>query len=107
MSKLSTASSKFVQEAHIELDDEDYIVLRELTEKEMLSLSADEGSKNVEVLGKLMPLCMIDHSFETDDGEKAATADVVAMLKKSGSKYMEIVTAWMNLIPLSKKSGEK
>lgn len=107
MSKLSTAATKFVRDARIELDGEDYIVLRELTEKEMLTLSADEGAKNIEVLGKLMPSCMIDHSFEDDNGDKAEPAAVVAMLKQSCSKYSEIIEHWVKLLPLAKTSGEK
>lgn len=107
MSKLKDIASKYVLNTRIELNDDDYLVLRELTEKEMFSFDQENGKANMELLSKLMPECIIEHSFENEDGEKASSKDVVKELQKSGSTYMSIVEKWMQSLPLANKSGEK
>lgn len=107
MSKLKDIASKYVLNTRIELNDDDYLILRELTEKEMFSFDQDNGKANMELLSKIMPECIIEHSFENEDGEKASTKDVVKELQKSGSTYMSIVEKWMQSLPLANKSGGK
>ena len=107
MSKLKDIASKYVLNTRIELNDDDYLILRELTEKEMFSFDQENGKANMDLLSKILPECIIEHSFENEDGEKASTKDVVKELQKSGSTYISIVEKWMQSLPLANKSGGK
>ena len=108
MSKLKDIASKYVLNTRIELNDDDYLILRELTEKEMFSFDQENGKANMELLSKIMPECIIEHSFENEDGEKASTKDVVKELQKIRlyvHEYSREVDAIA--LPLANKSGGK
>jgi hypothetical protein len=57
----------------------------------------------MEVLKKLLPSCIVSHSF-TDDNDEVAKAELVAKeLSKSASLYMDILQTWIQSIPFTKR----
>lgn len=103
--ELNKIKEKYVFTTRIELDDNDFIELREPTTLELKDFS-DDDKKNFEILRKLFPKCIIDHSF-TNEGEKAGNEDVANALIESGSTYSQIIETWMESIPFKKKLGKK
>jgi hypothetical protein len=103
--KISEAKKKYLFTTKIELDDEDYVVLREPTIQEMQMFSGDDkDKKNYEAVEKLFPVCLIDHSFYEDDGvTKAKNTAVYEILKDSSSLYTEIVDTWFKSIPFQSR----
>jgi hypothetical protein len=105
--KLSEASEKFIFKVRIELEDEgEFVVLREPTTLEMKDFS-DDGKKNSELLMKLFPNCIVEHSFTQDDNSISSNKDVANFLLKSGTLYSKIITQWLEALPLAKKNEEK
>lgn len=105
--KLSEAQAKYIFTTRIELEDEgDYIVLREPTTLEMREFGED-GKKNADLLIKLFPTCIIEHSFENDDGTLSDTKAVANFLLKSGTLYTRIIETWMEALPIKKKKEKE
>lgn len=102
---LKEASEKLIFTVRFDIDDNDYIVLREPTMLEVKDFS-DNGQRNLEVLQNIFPLCIVDHSF-TDGGVKAAAKDVAKVLMNSGTLFSEIIETWMNAITLKKTKSKK
>lgn len=99
MIRLSDANKKYIFTTKIEIDDEgNYVELREPTQKEISGMTED-GMKNLELLGKIFPDCLIGSSIVDDDGQSAKAADVYNLLSKSGSMFPEILTTWLQSIP--------
>lgn len=103
MSKLSEKNYVFTNKIMI---DEDFIELREPTSLEIKDLGED-NTKNIEVLKKILPSCIIDSSFEDDDGNKSKASEIVKMLEKSGSMYYEVIQAWQSSIPFGSRISKK
>ncbi|MDR3170323.1 MAG: hypothetical protein LBU17_01705 [Treponema sp.] len=101
---VSKARERYIFTAKIELPNDDtseevdYIVLREPSVEEM-QLFGDDEKKHMEVLKKIFPKCLVDHSFVNEDGTKTRQEDVYAVLKESSSLYTEIIDAWLKSIP--------
>lgn len=103
--KLSEA--KYIFTTRIELDDKgNFIELREPNSLELKDFGED-GKANFELLKKLFPSCIVDHSFEDDDGKKAKPGDVAKVIAESGSLYTEIIQEWLNSIPFGKRRAGK
>lgn len=97
---ISGARAKYIFTTRIELDDGDYIVLREPTTFELKEFG-DDGKENVSILQKIFPLAIVEHSFV--DGDKPAKAtQVAAFLVDSGSTFTKIMNEWMSSLPLGK-----
>lgn len=103
--ELSQAREKYIFTTKIELDDGDYIVVREPTSFELKDFG-DDGKQNIEILQKIFPKCLIESSF-TENGQPAKNEKVSAMLLDSGSRFTEIISVWMESIPLAKKKDKK
>jgi hypothetical protein len=99
--KLSQAKDKYIFFTEIDLGDGDFVKLRELTIGEMDKLKRIKEDDWITELSKLFPSCLIDHSFIKDDDQKASSDEVYNELKQSGTLFMEIITVWMNALPLS------
>jgi hypothetical protein len=101
--KLSETKNKYVFFTEIDLGDGDFLKLRELSIGEMEGLQKAKEEDWIPELSKLFPLCLVDHSFtkNDDDNKKASGAEVYNELKNSGSLFMEIITIWMQSLPLS------
>lgn len=103
MIKLSEFGKNFVFSTRVELPDSEdgsknFIELREPNQKEIINLS-DDGGKNLEMMGKIFPACVIDSSFVKDNGDKASGAEIAEVLRQSGSLFTEIIGTWLNSIP--------
>lgn len=100
---ISQAKSHYVFSTEIKLDEGDSIVLREPTTLELRDLGNEKDENNAfDVLYKIFDNCLISHTF-TDGDKKADDADVIALLKSSGSRFAQILEAWMNSLPLKKR----
>lgn len=97
---IKDAREKFIFTTRIDLDDGEYIVLREPTSYE-LSDFGDDGKKNVEILQKIFPKALIESSF-TDDDKPARAEKVSAFLLDSGTTFTKIINIWMDSLPLDK-----
>ena len=106
---LSDAKKKFVFTTRIELDNNDFIELRELNQSEIKDIGNDDAVQNRESLAKLFPACVVDSSFTRDDGSKATGKEIYEVLKDSGSVMSEILTTWIKSIPFQSrlKKGTK
>lgn len=99
---LSQINQNYVFKTKIEIDEENFIELREPKQGEIISLS-DDGTKNLEMLEKIFPACVIDSSFTKDDGEKASGIEIAKELKNSGSLFTDILTTWLQSIPFQSR----
>lgn len=104
MSKLS--DKNYVFTTKIELDDNDFIVIREPTSLEIKDLGED-NNKNMDLLKKILPNCIVESSFEDDDGNPAKGSAIVKMLESSGSMYFEVLQDWQADIPFGKRRKGK
>lgn len=100
MSEISQAREKYIFTTRIELEDGDYIVMREPTSLELREFGED-GRENVAILQKIFPLAIVEHSF-TDGDKKAKNTQVAAFLLDSGSRFTKIINQWMDALPLEK-----
>lgn len=104
--KLSDFGKKCVFTTKVELDDDNYIIMREPSKDEVLTLS-DDPDKQIETFGKLLPSCIIDSTFENDDGTKANGEQICAILSCSGSLYTDVVKTWLESLPFQSRLKKK
>lgn len=97
MIKLSKLKN-YIFTTKIELDKENYIILREPTQKEIVGISDDEN-KALQTLEKIFPDCVTESTIENDDGTLASGTEIYNALKDSGSMMTEILTTWLQSIP--------
>jgi len=103
--ELTAAQEHYIFTTKIELDDGDYVVLKEPTSF-MLREFNEDGKQNIEILQKIFPKCLIEHSF-TDAGQPAKNEKVSALLLDSGTTFTKIINIWMNALPLDQKKSGK
>lgn len=99
---LSEINQKYVFKTKIELDEENFIELREPKQSEIINLS-DDGNKNLEMLSKIFPACVVDSTFTNKDGNKATGEEIAKELKESGSLFSEILGTWLQSIPFQSR----
>ena len=104
--KLSELQNKFIFKTRIDLDDEDYIVLREPNTAEIAEMSEDE-KKNMKVMEKILPNCIVETSITKDDGSFATGKEICDILKASGSIFTEVLGAWIQSIPFNSRLNPK
>ena len=104
--KLSELQNKFIFKTRIDLDDEDYIVLREPNTAEIAEMSEDE-KKNMKVMEKILPNCIIETSITKDDGSFATGKEICDILQASGSIFTEVLGAWIQSIPFNSRLNPK
>lgn len=102
--ELNQAREVYIQKTRIDLDNDDYIILKEPTSF-MLREFSDDGKKNIEILQKIFPTCLIEHNF-TDNGQPAKNEKVAAFLLDSGMLFTKIVNEWMKDINIDEKKKE-
>lgn len=101
--KLEEAKKNFIFETKIELNDEgDFVELREPSQKEIMGLS-DDSQNNLKVMESLFARCVVDSSFEREDGNKASGQEIYDVLKESGSLFLDVLTMWMSAIPFQSR----
>ncbi|EGC78216.1 hypothetical protein [Treponema denticola] len=104
--KISEAEKKYIFTTKIELDDGDYIELREPNTQEISSFG-DDGKKNLELLEKIFPSCVVDSSFTDDSDNKVDGKTLYSFLKKSSSLFTEILNIWIDSIPFQSRLQKK
>lgn len=104
--KLSELQNKFIFKTRIDLDDEDYIVLREPNTAEIAEMSEDE-KKNMKVMEKILPNCIVETSITKDDGSFATGKEICDVLKASGSVFTEVLSKWIQSIPFNSRLNPK
>ena len=104
--KLSELQNKFIFKTRIDLDDEDYIVLREPNTAEISEMSEDE-KKNMKVMEKILPNCIVETSITKDDGSFATGKEICDILKESGSIFTEVLGIWIQSIPFNSRLNPK
>ena len=104
--KLSELQNKFIFKTRIDLDDEDYIVLREPNTAEIAEMSEDE-KKNMKIMEKILPNCIIETSITKDDGSFATGKEICDVLKASGSVFTEVLSKWIQSIPFNSRLNPK
>lgn len=102
---IKEAREKYILTTRFDFEDGEYIVLREPTMFELRELDSEDGKKNIEALQKIFPKAIVEHSF-TDGDKPARIEQVAAMLVDSGTKFTNIVAAWMENINLNVKKSK-
>jgi len=102
---LSKAREHYIKCVRFDLEEDDFIVLREPTTLELKDFG-ENGKENLDTLIKIFPKAIVEHSF-TDSGNPAKATQVAAVLMDSGTKFTEIIKYWMQEINLDEKKSEK
>lgn len=106
--ELSALKKKFVFTTKIELDEENWIELREPSQGELINISTagdangNNGVENLKTMEKLFPGCLVDSTF-TINGEKATGEQIYRELKESSSLFTEVLTTWLQSIPFQSR----
>ena len=101
---MSDYREKYIFKTHIDLEDGDYIVLREPTSFEAKEFGED-GKQNIDMLQKLFPKCIVEHNFE-ENGQPLKKEQVSAILLDSGTTFTKIIKIWMESITPTEKKRE-
>lgn len=109
--KLCDFENNFIFKTTINLDDENFIILKEpefkdtskLTKAQAEAQAEEDETKILEVFGEILPSCIIDSSFENENGEKASGKEIAEMFKKSGMFYTEIIGTWIKSNPFHQR----
>lgn len=105
--KLAKFVSKNCGNTKIEIgEDGDYIVLRQPYTDELSTLG-NEDSNQFMIVSKLVPNCIIEHSFLNDDDTPCTSEEVNKALLPMGLLYAKIIEIWMENFPLAKRSNGK
>ena len=104
--KLSELQNKFIFKTRIDLGDGDYIVLREPDTAAIAEMSEDE-KKNMKILEKIFPNCIVESSITKDDGSFATGKEISEILKESGAVFMEVLGTWIQSVPFNNRLNPK
>ena len=104
--KLSELQNKFIFKTRIYLYGEDYIILREPNTAEIAEMSEDE-KKNMKVMEKILPNCIVETSITKDDGSFATGKEICDVLKASGSLFTEVLSKWIQSIPFQQRTPKQ
>lgn len=108
---ISEMEKSFLFTTKFEFEDEgnNFIVLREPTTLEMKEL-ADSTKNSTEILIKIFPGCIIEHSFTKQVEGQTVLAngkEVTNILVKMGTLFTRISNQWVESLPLKKANAEK
>lgn len=107
--KICEARKKYIFSTKIELDGGEFVELREPNMKEFQQFSED-GTKNLDILGKIFPACVISSSYTDDDGVTAATGQQLKdLFSDSSTTFTDILQRWFEACPFqsNKKKDKK
>lgn len=105
--KLSEIRKNYVIETRIDIDDSNYVILREPTQDEVVSMNIEDGSAIMQKMTELFPKCLIESSFKTEAGEPASGNELYNELKQTGSLFLEILNTWIESIPFQSRLQKK
>ena len=95
-----TKETNFVFSTKVKIGENDFVVLREPTTAEFQKAGFDDnGSNNLVQLAKLFPLCVVDSSFEKEDGSKLTGKEIYDLLEPSASTMTNVLMDWFGKIP--------
>ena len=104
--KMRINIGKYFSEEGAEIKDDDfYVVLREPTSEEALTMKT--LSENEKEMFDKMPSYIVEHNFETEDGKPMTVKDVWAEIMRRSACSTYIVSEWGSNIPLAKQSQKK
>lgn len=103
---LGQFEQSYLLKTKIELDEQNYIMIREPSQQELKDLTG-KPDEDVKVFDKIMLDCIVDHTITDDSGEKISLEQIRETLKKSGALYKEILTAWIESIPFRARLSKK
>jgi hypothetical protein len=104
---LNEVRDKYVFFTEIDLDNGEFIKLREPNINELNEMNKAEDNEKINCLSKLFPACLVDHSFKKNDDKKASNEEVFKSLQESGSLFTEIIGTWMESIPFNSRLQKK
>jgi hypothetical protein len=112
---LNEAKNKYIFYTKVDLEDGDFLKLREPSIAELDTLNKAKEDSKIKEMERLFPVCLVDHSFVVDrcnkDGgnvvEKASSEEVYKMLRDSGTLFIEVITTWMQSIPFKDRLKNK
>ena len=106
--KLSDFSKNYVITSTINISDDgkEIIKFREPNQAELFKFQGVD-EKDTEASAKaiktLFISCVVDSSFEKDDGTKPTNEELYQALQESGSLYSEIIQGWFETIPFQSR----
>lgn len=100
--RISEAEKKYIFTTKIELEDGDFIELREPNTQEISSFGNDD-KKNFDLMEKIFPSCVIASSFTDDEDNEVDGKTLYQFLKKSSSLFTEILKIWIDSIPFQSR----
>jgi len=105
--ELNDFEKNYVFTTRIDLDDDggEFIELREPTDSEMRGLMGKDGPEQMKHFADIFPACIIGHSFTVADDKPAKNKAVGDMLVKSSSRFYDILTTWVESLPMSQKKS--
>jgi hypothetical protein len=107
--KIGDINKNYVFSTEIKLDENEFIKLREPNINELENMNQASEENRLNELGKLFPLCLVDHSFKKndDDNKKASNEEVYNELRKSSSLFLDIISIWFENIPFQSRLKKK
>lgn len=96
---LSEAKAKYVFTTRIELDDGEFIVMREPNLSEYQKFSATDDTKNLEQIKLIFPKCIVESSFTDENGNQASGQQIYEMLSQSATSFTGIMEKWLTSCP--------
>ena len=99
-----TKDTNFIFKTKVKIGENDFVVLREPTTAEFQKAGFDEnGSNNLVQLAKLFPLCVVESSFENEEGKPATGKEIYDLLEPSASTMTNVLMSWFSKIPFQLK----
>ena len=99
-----TKESNFIFKTKVKIGENDFVVLREPTTAEFQTAGFDEnGSNNLVQLAKLFPLCVVESSFEKEDGTPLTGKEIYDLIEPSASTMTNVLMNWFGKIPFQLK----
>lgn len=103
---LTEAKQKYVFTTKIELEDGQFIVMREPNLQEYQKFSADDDQKNLEAIKTIFPKCIVESSFTDENGNSASGQQIYEFLSQSATTFTQIMTEWIESCPFQSQ-GKK
>lgn len=92
----------FIFTQKIILENDDYVVLREPNVLELNKMdSAENDNEKFKIIASMFPDLIVEHSFTNEDGTTTANKDVAEELKKSSTKFTNIMREYMEHLPFN------
>ena len=96
--------TNFVFQTTVKIGEDDFITLREPTTAEFQKAGFTEDlSNNMAQVAKLFPACVVNSSFEKEDGTKLTGKEIYELLEPSAHVMTNVLMDWFTKIPFRTK----